>query len=502
MKKNILLRIVGLVPPILLQLAWFILIFTFLSKYIEVLTFVLLALSFLFVLYLVSAREETSYKIMWLIITLTFPILGAILYLFWGRRSSSQKMKRKLAKSEKEISVSTKNIPDLIPNITKENKRVGQIYHVLKNVSGFVPFENESAKYYPLGEDMFKDMLEDLEKAEEYIYLEYFIIQAGIFWDSLVEVMVRKQQEGVDVRVIYDDLGSLATYSKAELNHLKESGIRCIPFNPIFFLSMQLNNRNHRKIMVIDGKVAYSGGVNIADEYINEKEVYGHWKDIGFRLTGNAVLSYQYMFVEFWNAFSEDKIKKIEFHGRDIENGDGYILPYYDAPYYEKACSNTLYIQMLNASQDYIWFYTPYLILGDSLTDAFIAAAQRGVDVKIMVPGIPDKKVVYRITRSYYRPLLEAGVKIYEYTPGFLHAKACICDDTLATIGTVNLDYRSLFLHFECNSLFYKASIIQDLKQDYMETLSKCRERTMAEEKRGFFHVFINGLLRLISPLC
>lgn len=502
MKKNIVLRVIGLLPAIVIQILWFVLLLTLLNNFIEVLSVIVLILSFLFVVYLIYAREETSYKIMWLVITLTFPFVGAILYLFWGRRSSSQKMRKKLAKSEQEIAVSSEQIPDMIPQISQDNKRVGQIYHVLKEVSGFVPFENESAKYYPLGEDMLKDMLEDLENAKEYIYVEYFIIEAGKFWDSLVEVMVRKLNEGVDVRVIYDDVGSLATYSREELNHLKESGIHCIPFNPVIFLSMQLNNRDHRKIMVIDGKVAYSGGVNIADEYINEKVVHGHWKDIGFRLTGNAVLSYQYMFIEFWNAFSDDKIHEVVFHKKDVETKDGYILPYYDAPFYEKACSNILYIQMLNAAQDYIWFYTPYLILGDSLTDAFVAAAQRGVDVRIMVPGVPDKKIVYRLTRSYYGPLLEAGVKIYEYSPGFLHAKACICDDIMATIGTVNLDYRSLFLHFECNSLFYKASIIKDLKQDYLETLEKCRERTTDDQNNGFFHLLIDGLLRFISPLC
>ncbi|MDO4466297.1 MAG: cardiolipin synthase [Bacillota bacterium] len=502
MSKKIVLRIIGLLPAVFLQILWFILLLTFLSNYIELLSVIVTILSFFFVLYLISAREETSYKIMWLLITLTLPFVGAVLYLLWGRKSSSHKMKKKLDTTHKELLSATDKAYSAIDEIYEEDKRVGQIFHVLEKVSGFPTIQNENAKYYPVGEDMLKDMLVDLENAKEYIYLEYFIVEAGQFWDSLVEVMIRKLKEGVDVRVMYDDIGSIATYSREELEHLIKSGIRCIPFNPAKFLTMQLNNRDHRKIMVIDGEIAYSGGINIADEYINEKDRFGHWKDIGFRLTGNAVLSYQYMFVEFWNAFSEDKIAKVEFIEKQNKTHDGYILPYYDAPFFEQACSNNLYIQMLNAAEDYIWFYTPYLILGDSLTDAFVAAAQRGVDVRIVVPGIPDKELVYRITRSYYGPLLEAGVKIYEYTPGFLHAKACICDDKLATIGTVNLDYRSLFLHFECNSLFYKASIIDVLKEDFEDTISKSKERTLADQKTGFIHFMINGLLRIISPLC
>jgi cardiolipin synthase len=303
---------------------------------------------------------------------------------------------------------------------------------------------------------------------------------------------------------MYDDLGSIGTYSSRERKKLLEKGIKCIPFNPFLLLKSQLNNRDHRKIMVIDGKVAYSGGVNLADEYINHIVRFGVWKDIGFRITGKAVESYSYMFTEFWNAFAQDKIPAPPqwTQGRAAKKAeDGFIIPYYDSPSREEHTSNVLFTEALSLATDYAWFYTPYLILGDALYDAFIRAAERGVDVRIIMPGIPDKKMVYRLSRSYYRDLLKAGVKVYEYTPGFVHAKAFIADDIFGGIGTVNLDYRSLFLHFECESVFYKASILKDLKKDYLETQSKCKERKLDDQKEGGWHRFVNNLLRVIAPM-
>ena len=255
--------------------------------------------------------------------------------------------------------------------------------------------------------------------------------------------------------------------------------------------------------MVIDGKIAYSGGINLADEYVNEKELYGKWKDIGFRISGEAVRSYEYMFAEFWNAFSNDKISinDIDASVEDKQKENGYILPYYDSPMNDEHISNELFAEILSLSTSYVWFYTPYLMLGDALFDAFIRAAKRGVDVRIIMPGIPDKKLVYRLSRSYYNDLLSAGVKIYEYTPGFVHAKAFIADDKIAGIGTVNLDYRSLFLNFECNSIFYAADIIKDIKKDYLNTQSESAEITMGDVKKGLIYNLINNFLRILAPL-
>ncbi len=305
----------------------------------------------------------------------------------------------------------------------------------------------------------------------------------------------------------HDDIGSIGTFSHRNRASLLKKGIKCEKFNPLIVLSGALNNRDHRKIMVVDGIVAFSGGINLADEYINEEHPFGHWKDIGFRITGDAIRSYAYMFAEFWNASSLDKITG-KLVGDDYvetrvtgDTFDGYVLPYYDSPARAEAASNNLFIDLLGQARDYMWFYTPYLLLGDGLRDAFVRAAQRGVDVRIVMPGIPDKKVVYRMSRSYYRELLEAGVKIYEYSPGFVHAKACLADDRVGSIGTVNLDYRSLYLHYECNALFYNASILDDLKKDFEDSMAAGRERTLQDERSGLLFRIINDILRIFAPL-
>lgn len=259
-------------------------------------------------------------------------------------------------------------------------------------------------------------------------------------------------------------------------------------------------------MLVIDGRVAYSGGINLADEYINEYEKYGHWKDIGFRLTGQAVMNYVLMFEEFWCAFCDKNDELPERHELQPvqipEQKDGYVISYYDSPLRIDSISNDLYIDLLSQAVDYAWFYTPYLMLGDGLMEAFVRAAERGVDVRILMPGIPDKKIIFRMSHSYYQELLDAGVKIYEYQPGFVHAKACIFDDRICTVGTVNLDYRSLFLHFENNSLFYESQIIHEIKADYEATLEKCVQMQPYDIKKYAFRWFFDGLLRVFAPLC
>ena len=515
MLKKILGRVLVVIPAIALQVFWFYIFLGGLDKIMQgrlvnIINLLLGILAVLFVLNLISKRDESSYKILWIIVILVMPVLGALLYLFVGNKHTGKRLKRQLNQSAETFSVKEyAKESDLSEQILKDDLRIGQSFRHISQNTGFPVLKNGTSRYYPFGEDMFADMCEDLKTAEKFIYVEYFIVQSGKFWDTMTDILARKAAEGVDVRVMYDDLGSIGTYSPTDVRGLSKKGIKCIAFNPLLFLSTQLNNRDHRKIMVIDGRIAYSGGVNLADEYINEKEVFGRWKDIGFRITGDGVGSYTYMFAEFWNAFSNSKIGKIENTSSIIpqntpeaENTEnGYILPYYDSPMREEHTSNVMYTEILSLSTDYVWFYTPYLMLGDALFDAFIRAAERGVDVRIIMPDIPDKKMVYRLSRSYYRDLLKAGVKIYEYTPGFVHAKAVIADDKIAGIGTVNLDYRSLFLHFECNSLFYKADIIKALKKDYQDTLKECKERTLDNINNGKFYQFIDSLLRVIAPL-
>ena len=508
--KKILGRMLIVIPAIALQAVWYFMMFGLLNSLFHGylwngINALLSILAVVFVTGLVSKRDESSYKLLWVMLIVAMPILGALLYFLLGNKNTGKQLKKKL-----EQAAST--LPDVmggenetyITDIQENDLRIGQTLAHISHATGFPILKNDTSKYYPFGEDMFLDMCEDLKNAEKYIYVEYFIIHAGKFWDTLVDIMAEKVAQGVDVRVMYDDLGSIGTFSVIDVIELSQKGIKCIPFNPFLFIKSQLNNRDHRKLMVIDGKVAYSGGINLADEYINETHPYGRWKDIGFRITGEAVNSYTYMFAEFWNAFSNDKIITDSICFREEEKkqaAKGYILPYYDSPMGREHVSNELFVEILSSATSYVWFYTPYLILGDALYDAFIRAAKRGVDVRIIMPGIPDKKMVYRLSRSYYMDLLKAGVKIFEYTPGFVHAKAFIADDKIGGIGTVNLDYRSLFLHFECNAVFYKATIIEDLKKDFLATQKESIEKTEDDMKTGLLYRFGNNVLRLIAPL-
>lgn len=519
--KKIVGRIIFVLPAIILQVMWFFFFLRTLNGLMwghlgDLLNVVFTVLAVIFVISLVARRDESSYKMLWVIVITVLPILGAMLYLMLGNKKTGSRLKKKLEQASEELASEgildqEQNSEECIRRIREEDIRFGQIVERVSVSSGFPVMKNGTAKYYPFGEDMFPDMCEDLKRAKKYIFVEYFIIERGEFWDKLSGIMAEKVKEGVDVRVMYDDFGCIATYSPKDILELRKQGIKCISFNPFFSIRSQLNNRDHRKIMVIDGEVAYSGGVNLADEYINAVEKFGRWKDLGFRLTGDSVCSYTYMFAEFWNAFSKDKIHRKLYDDRrtgadlaDPESRDtdgGYVLPYYDSPMREDHTSNELYTEMLSAATEYVWFYTPYLMLGDALFDAFLRAAKRGVDVRLLIPGIPDKKLIFRLATTYFEDLLKAGVKIYMYEPGFVHAKASIADDRIGSIGTVNLDYRSLFLHFECNSLFYQAEILKDLKADFLATQAKCREVKPEELNRGVLHRFVDSVLRVAAPL-
>ena len=509
--KKIIGRIIIIIPAIALQVLWYFLVLAVLNGLFnehlgDIFHAVFSVLAIIFVTSLIAKRDESSYKLLWVLVITAMPVLGAFLYFMLGNKNTGARLKRKMEDSNSNLSIEMpSSMTDNLADIRKEDIRLSQTLEHVSESTGLPVLKNGTSHYYPFGEDMFKDMCEVLKKAQEYIYVEYFIIQSGKFWDTLTDIMAERAAAGVDVRVMYDDLGSIGTYSGSDMRRLEEKGIKCTVFNPFFLIKSQLNNRDHRKIMVIDGKVAYSGGVNLADEYINEVERFGVWKDIGFRITGEGVRSYAYMFTEFWNAFAKDAISKeyIEksFDDEAAERTNGYILPYYDSPMRDEHTSNELFTEILSMATDYVWFYTPYLILGDALYDAFIRAARRGVDVRIIMPGIPDKKMVYRLSRSHYEDLIKAGVRIFEYTPGFVHAKAFIADDKVAGIGTVNLDYRSLFLHFECNSVFYKADIIGDLKNDFINTEGECHEVVLKDIKKNALYRFGNNVLRVFAPL-
>ena len=501
--SKMLRRVLTVIPAAAVQALWILLLVKWLSPYAAYITLALSVAAVLLVLFIIIKRDETAYKILWLLVILTVPVAGALLYLLFGNRRTARPLRKRLRR------VQEAGQPAPLPcggTPFEGEKRMEQTVRWLEHKTGYPLMRAEDVRYYPLGDAMYPDMLTDLRAAKKTIYLEYFIIEPGEMWQSIVDILAQKVREGLDVRVMYDDLGSISTFNFSNALALEKLGIRCATFNPLLALKGTANYRDHRKMLIVDDAVAYSGGVNLANRYINREHPYGHWKDTGFRLTGAPVRSFTHMFLTFWNAFSLQKEEPMPMPpaaaAAEPAAQDGWVLSYYDSPLNSEATSNRLYIDLLSQATDYAWFFTPYLMLGDDLLDAMLAAAQRGVDVRIIMPGIPDKKLIFRMSRSFYQVLLTGGVKIYEYTPGFVHAKSLVCDDRAATVGTVNLDYRSLFLHFENNSLFYRGSIVARVKEDFLATQSQCRAVEACDMKRYSRRWIIDGVLRIFAPLC
>ena len=319
--------------------------------------------------------------------------------------------------------------------------------------------------------------------------------------------MKRKVKEGVMVRLIYDDVGSIKTLPRHFERNLKEMGIECAAFNPFRpILSIILNNRDHRKILVVDGQIGFTGGINIADEYINRKERFGYWKDAGIGVKGEAVWSLTTMFLEMWNYIkqtSEDYLKYLpEIYNKQDNPEDGFVQPYSDTPLDHENVGENIYLNMINHAKQYVYIYTPYLIVDNEMTVALQNAAKCGIDVRIVTPEIPDKKLIFLLTQSYYEQLIQYGVKVYQYKPGFIHAKCFVCDDKVATVGTVNLDYRSLYLHFECGVFLYRSQAVMQLKEDTIDTIEKSREITLEFcRNRNVFIQALQSVLRLFAPL-
>jgi len=374
----------------------------------------------------------------------------------------------------------------------------------LLNIANLPTYENTLVEYLEIGETYYKRLIEELKKAERFIFLEYFIIDEGKMWDSILEILKEKVKEGVDVRVIYDDMGCIVTLPKQYYKTLSKYGIKSCSFNKFVpVLSSRLNNRDHRKIVVIDGRIGFTGGINLADEYINAIEKYGHWKDNGVLIKGKAVFSLTMMFLSIWDSITNQKEDYNKFKPDYCEKyeTDGYVIPYDDNPLDNEKVGQTVYLNLINKAKKYIYITTPYLVIDNELEMSLKIAAKNGIDVKIITPGIPDKKSVNEVTKAYYPNLIESGIEIYEYTPGFIHEKMVIVDDIYATVGTVNLDYRSFYFHFECGILLYKNSSIKDMKKDLVETLTKSKKITIKDTKINFFRSLKRAILRLFAPL-
>ncbi|MCD8248937.1 MAG: cardiolipin synthase [Lachnospiraceae bacterium] len=499
-------RVVLVGLAIIVQGLWLLIFFVYLGTYSIYINIFFRVLSILILLYLIRKDENSAYKIVWIILIMAVPLLGGILYLMIGNKRPSRRLAKRLAKVKDGMQETMAQNEDILEEICeKDSQTAGGLAYIGK-YGGYPVWKNTSVKYYRVGEEMFTDMLEDIQKARHYIFLEYYIIAEGVMWDMILELLQRKVKEGVDVRLIYDDVGCVSLLPVRYAQKLEEMGIRCMAFNRFIpFFSVVMNNRDHRKILVVDGHTAYNGGINLADEYINRKMRFGHWKDTAVRLEGEAVFNFTMMFLEIWNGFRTpetdfEQFRPHRWHPEPFEN-DGYVVPYGDTPLDNEALGENVYINILNQAKDYVYIATPYLLVSDEMESALCLAAKRGVDVRIQMPGIPDKKLVFSMAKTYYPSLLNAGVKIYEYSPGFVHAKSFVCDDQIATVGTINLDYRSLYLHFECGTFLYRCSAVMDVKRDFEDCFAKSREVSLADCREGLVGGIINSALRVLAPL-
>ena len=504
MLKKLLSRTAITALLIIVQIAWIAALLLRLGDAMPVLNYILRILSLVAILHVIKNDMDPSYKVSWVLFISLLPLFGGLMYVLFGNKRPT-----KFARERLNIQLEdTQRYYSLRPSIAEEidDDGVRGLFKYLESYSGYRACRDTRTEYFPVGEAMYASLLPELEKAEKFIFLEYFIINQGQMWDSVLEILRAKVAQGVDVRIIYDDVGC-ADYLPADYYQtLRSYGIKAVAFNKFVpLVSIVMNNRDHRKITVIDGKVGFIGGINISDEYINKKERFGHWKDTGLMFKGAGVENLTLMFLEMWNAFNESEGCYSDYVPEQYaERGrakDGYVLSFSDSPLDDENTSENVYTDILYSANDYVYITTPYLAIDSSLQNALCMAAKRGVDVRLITPGIPDKKMVYRLTRSYYASLIRAGVKIYEYTPGFVHAKSFVSDDKLGVVGTINMDYRSLYLHFECGTLMYDSPAVIDLRTDDLATIEKCRKIELCDCHTSFFGELLDRILRVLAPL-
>ena len=490
---------------LLVQMFWLFAGFKWLGEYSEISLLLMLVLSAVVLVYIINKDETPEFKLTWVIPICVAPVFGVLLYLFvvgnWGNIGLKKGLDRRLKETEAFMHTDK----DTKEALEKTDLHMAGLSRYTEQIGGFPTYCNSSVTYFPAGEEKYKDLLEELEKAEEFIFLEYFIVERGKMWNSILEILQRKAGEGVEVRVMYDGMCSLLLLPYSYPKKLRALGIRAKMFAPIRpLMSTSQNNRDHRKILVVDGKAAYTGGVNLADEYINEKVKYGHWKDTAIKIEGEAVKSFTMMFLQMWNSSewgTEDYAKYIR-PCRTANGGSGFVMPYGDGPTMPENVAETIYLDIIHQAVRYVHIMTPYFIVDNAMLDAIQYAARRGVDVRMIIPHIPDKKAIFAMSRTYYPDLLAAGVRVYEYEPGFIHAKVFVSDDEKAVVGTVNMDYRSLYHHFECAAYLYRNEAVYDVEKDFQETLCRCIEVDMKYYKNIFvLNRMMGRVLRLIGPL-
>lgn len=498
---------------ILLEMLWLFYVVFQLSVYYLPIAWVFNGISFLAVIIIINRPGNPLVKLSWIVPVMTFPFFGGFLYFISGGKRPKKKLRHALEVSEKHLAsynlgnaraedICAPNGPDGV-----EDKHVrGQCRYL--ETYGFPLYQNTDATYYADCMVGWQRMLEDLEKAEHFIFLEYFIIRPGTMWDAIRDILIRKAESGVDVRLLYDDFGCVSCLPRHFARDLEAHGIKCVAFNPYRpVYSVVMNHRDHRKILVTDQGVAYTGGANLSDEYIGLWKRFGHWKDNFVRLEGEAVRRMTLLFLQMWYAvrpadMAEDVTAFLPNPAlMTHKKCPGYIQPYGDSPMDSEVLAENVYLNMINQATKYVWICSPYIIVDYEMTRALCLAVRRGVDVRLVAPAVPDKKMVFQVTKSHFPELVDNGVKVYMYTPGFVHSKCFVADDRLAVVGTINMDYRSLTLHFENACLFVDHPMIAEVRADFEKTFPQCQQVQTPEKKPGIFRSLWLTVLRLFAPL-
>ena len=462
-------------------------------------------ISIVILVYIINENSNPAYKIAWIVPIMIFPFFGGLLYLTFGRNHVSPRQKKRMSAISANTRKALKSTPSAMERLKQKDSDGAVQAAYLQNVTGMPVFEGNETEFLASGEIMYARMLEELQKAKKYIFLEYFIIEPGVMWDGILEILVQKVSEGVDVRVIYDDVGSIFTLPGNFCRQLAAKGIKCRVFHRFVpVLSGRFNNRDHRKICVIDGVTAFTGGINLADEYINRVERFGHWLDCGTVVHGSAAWGFTVMFLSIWDYVSGSE-RDYSVYRPDIDfskQGGGFVVPFGDIPLDNDQVGETAYMNMINRANDYIYICTPYLVPSNEVLIALANAARAGVDVRLITPHIPDKKTIFYLTQSNYQVLVESGVRVYEYTPGFLHSKTAVCDDKYAIVGTINLDFRSLYLHYECAAWMCGTDAVVPMREDFLKTLESCQEITLAWCKsRPWYKKLPASVMKGFAPL-
>lgn len=454
------------------------------------------------VISIIASNDNPDYKVPWLLCVICLPIVGFMLYFLFYKRKLNNKFSKRLKKVSDSLE---KDDNENFNNLEKVDKLIQSEAKELVNIANTHLYQNTKIEYYKIGEEMHESILRELDKAEKFIFLEYFIIEEGIFWNSMLDILIEKAKKGVEIKLVYDDIGCMTTLPGNYYSILKQFNINAVPFARLKGQAdNEFNNRSHRKILVIDGKVGFTGGINIADEYINQIERFGHWKDTGIKLEGEAVDELTKLFlIDFYINSKEENMEFNKYYIKHKIDNNSYVIPFGDGPkpIYDKNVGKTVIMNILNHAKDYVYITTPYLIIDSELMSAIENTALRGIDVRIIVPHIPDKKLVFEMTKSNYRVLIKAGVKIYEYEPGFIHAKSYLADDNLGMIGTINLDYRSLTHHFENGVWIYNDESLKDMKKDFIETMNQSIYMNDKEFKDNLLSKLIRSIVRIFSPL-